>query len=159
MRILWESNDWNDYLKKDVRTGIRLKFDQNVDPEVQRACKEFVNWLRSEYEFPMRIPIYFKCSKQVKTMDGDTASATFFGPFDKTVEPYIRVSVGDYPDLLEQRGKDNALAAILGSIAHELTHYFQWIKDVNSSDQKNEKQAKYYAGEILLDYAETREHP
>ncbi len=55
--------------------------------------------------------------------------------------------------------RDNALAAILNSIAHELSHYFQWIKDFDYSKKKEERQAKYYSKKILQKYAEIREHP
>ena len=117
--------------------------------------------MRKEYEFPIRVPIYFKNTLFLHTLSGEVASASFFAPYDKSVEPYIRIAVGDYYDLLAKWGKDDALAAILSSMIHELSHYFQWLKDDYNigNDQKLEKQAKYYVREILLDYAETREHP
>lgn len=40
--------------------------------------------------------------------------------------------------------EDNTLAAILGSIAHELTHYFQWISDSRLTDIGIERQASHY---------------
>ena len=95
----------------------------------------------------------------------------FFGPIDLHEEPYIRIAVGDYEDLLRERfhgdiqeGKDNALAAILCSIAHELSHYFQWIKDQEAwceleDHTKYERQAAYYAREIVRDYADVVDHP
>lgn len=159
MRRLWECKDWSYFIKQKCRTGVRLRFDKDVDPEVKRACKEFVSWLRTQYEFPMRVPIYFKAAKNIVSIDGQMASAAFWGPYDKSQEPYIRIAVGDYQELLAERGKDNALAANLGAIAHELSHYYQWIKDYNFDVEKCERQAKYYAREILYDYAETREHP
>jgi len=84
---------------------------------------------------------------------------TFFSPYDKNVEPYARISAGDYVDLLNEIGKDDALASILCSIAHELTHYFQWINDIQLTSRGEERQATIYAGYILDEYAETREHP
>ncbi|MCB6415509.1 hypothetical protein LI221_10615 [Faecalimonas umbilicata] len=60
---------------------------------------------------------------------------------------------------MERVGKDNALAGILHSITHELSHYYQWIKDYDIDIEKSERQAKYYATVIVEDYAETREHP
>ena len=161
MRKLWTCEDWNRYVDPSCRKGLRLRFDRGVDPEVRRACMEFARWLRKEYEFPMRIPIYFKKTATIRARSGERASASFFGPFDKTVEPYARIAVGDYYDLLEEWGKDNALGGILGSMIHELTHYFQWLKNNDDfwDDQKKERQAKYYTKEILGDYAETREHP
>ena len=100
-----------------------------------------------------------KNKKYLISTTGERASATFWGPFDKTQEPYIRIAVDDYEDILESFGKDNALAAILGSMAHELSHYFQWLKDLDIMDAKMERQAKYYSDVIVWDYAETREHP
>lgn len=86
-------------------------------------------------------------------------SATCFLPWDRHVEPYIRVSAGDYEDLKETRGQDNALAMILNSIAHELTHYFQWVNDLTVSDADVERQAAAHSSRILKEYARTRSHP
>lgn len=159
MRRLWECKDWDIFLDSNCRKGVRLCFNKAVDKEVKRACKEYVSWLRTQYEFPIRVLIYFKPSKYVTTSTGEKVSAIFFGPYDKSLEPYIKISVGDYPDLLEEVGKDNALAAMLHSITHELSHYYQWIKEIDFSSEKRERQAKYYAAEIVYDYSETREHP
>lgn len=56
-------------------------------------------------------------------------------------------------------GKDSALTAILLTIAHELTHYFQWINSLTLTSIGRERQATKYARYVLDDYAETREHP
>ena len=159
LRKLWESKDWTNFINNNCRKGIRVRFDKSVDEEVKRACKEYIFWLRKWYEFPIRVPIYFKSSKFVTASTGEKLSAIFFGPYDKTVEPYIKIAVGDYEDLLEEVGKDNALCAMLCSITHELSHYFQWIKNFNTDTKCSERQAKYYAKVIVDDYAETREHP
>jgi hypothetical protein len=92
-------------------------------------------------------------------MDGDKVSATFFQPYDKLTESYIKIAAGDYYDMLNKWGKDQALGAILHSIAHELTHYFQWINDVQLTDIGYERQASMCAKAILDEYSETREHP
>ena len=148
-----------DYNSFNCRTGLRLIIDKNVDPEVKRACKEFCQWLRSEYYFPVRVPLYIKATDHIKALDGELVSATFFFPLNKNDEPYARVSTGDYQKLYEKQGKDNALAAILGSIAHELTHYFQWINGIELTEIGEERQAKAYSGYILDEYKETRKHP
>lgn len=147
------------YEKRNVRRGLRLRFDNNVDAEVRRACKEFCNWLRHNYIFPFRIPIYIKSSYYIKSMDGDKVSATFFQPYDKLTESYIRIAAGDYYDMLNKWDKDQALGAILHSIAHELTHYFQWINDISLTDIGYERQASVYAKAVVDEYAKIREHP
>lgn len=157
---IWKCNNWQKiYENYEIRSGLRLKFDKNVDSEVRRACKEFCEWLRLEYKFPMRIPIYVKSSLKIKAMDGEMVYGTFFGPYNILDEPYIKVAVGDYQKLLLNDGKDNALASYLGVIAHELTHYFQWLNQVKLTDIGEERQASRYCDKILEDYAKTREHP
>ena len=42
MRKLWECKDWSKYIDWECRSGIRLRFEKGVDPEVKRACTEFV---------------------------------------------------------------------------------------------------------------------
>ena len=120
------------------------------------------------------MPIYFKASKSVKAKGtGELAAGVFWGPFDRHEEPYIQIAVGDYKELLQdrfegdyQKAKDNALAVKLDSIAHELSHYFQWIKrheewdgEGTYNEVRDERQAVYYAREIVRDYADVVDHP
>ena len=56
-------------------------------------------------------------------------------------------------------GGDGALTNILLCMAHELTHYFQWINSIKLTPIGKERQATNYADYVLEDYAETREHP
>ncbi|MBJ8069588.1 hypothetical protein BWGOE4_16160 [Bacillus mycoides] len=159
---IWTLTNWEKYYnleEKRNRTGLRLKFDTDVDPEVRRAIKEFCKWLRREYFFPIRVPIYVKTSYKIKTMDGELVYGTFFGPFDRNVEPYIRISAGDYYDTVQKNGKDKALGYYLVTIAHELTHYFQWINDIKLTRIGYERQATAYSGYIIDEYKGTREHP
>ena len=163
MRRPWTCDNWNNYIPVKHRSGIRLRFDKDVDPEVKRAVKQFVNWLREWYEFPIRVPIYLRSTEYIRSREGDLVSATFLGSYDISEEPYIKVSVGDYCTMLEEVGKDNALAGIICSIAHELTHYFQWIKfhDIwmDLDERKSERQALYYARAIVDDYHDYYDHP
>lgn len=74
-------------------------------------------------------------------------------------EPYIKVATGDYEENAERWGKEDALRANLCSIAHELTHYYQWIKrheEWASGERTDyfERQALYYAEKIVEDYEE-----
>lgn len=157
---IWTLDKWKKYYYDgNVRRGMRLKFDVGVDEEVKRSSKAFCQWLRTRYYFPIRVPIYIKNSLRLKTIENNLAYGTFFEPENHYMEPYIRVSAGDYDELLKDYGKDNALAAILLTIAHELTHYFQWINDIHLTEIGMERQATAYAQYILEEYKETREHP
>ena len=74
-------------------------------------------------------------------------------------QPYIRIAAGDYYDMCNKWNKDRALTAILLTIAHELTHYFQWINTIKLTPIGQERQATSYARYILDDYSETRDRP
>jgi hypothetical protein len=141
---------------KEARTGIRIKSDPEVHSEVKRACIEFAKWLRKEFEFPIRVPVYLKKDKLIKNkISKEMVTATFFAPFDKNAEPYIRVATGDYEDMLKQTGKDEALANILSSICHELGHYYQWIDGLEFDEEEAENNSDY----MLSLYSKTRDHP
>ena len=159
---LWLRSDWQRYIDTTLpyyRSGVRLRFDKDVDSEVKRACKEMIQWLRAQYYFPMRVPIYVRSLRRIRTSDHDLVCGKFWAPCDMRQEPYICIATGDYPELLQKWEQDDALASILGCILHELTHYFQWINGVESSIRGWEWQATFYKHKILSEYAETRDHP
>lgn len=45
-------------------------------------CKCFAKWLRSEYYFPIRVPVYIKDKTYIKARDGEHVVGTFLGPYD-----------------------------------------------------------------------------
>ena len=159
---IWTITTWEKYYdlsNPKHRKGLRTRFEKGIDPEVRAACLRFCVWLRAEYFFPIRIPIYFKQAERIRAMDGEMVCATFFEPINKHDEPYARVATGDYQQLKEEMGRDDALASVLLSVAHELTHYFQWINDVKLTTIGEERQASRYARIILDEYADDVEHP
>lgn len=158
---IWTLTNWQKNLDSEVkrRTGIRFRYESSVDPEVKRACTQFARWLRAEYYFPLRVPVYVKGSKTVRTQDGETAVGSFFEPFSYYTEPYIKIATGDYDDLQSRNGKDNALATILATLAHELTHYYQWINDIQLTPKDREQQATRYSNYIIDEYSMTCDHP
>ena len=157
---IWRMNRWQDYYKDHpCRNGLRVHYEKSIDCEVKRAIKEFVLWMRSEYVFPKRVRVYIKADRRIIAKNGDKVCGTFFRPADRDVEPYIRIATGDYSELVQQMGKDDALASILQTIIHELTHYFQWLNDLELTFVGEERQATNYSRQVLNEYAETRDHP
>ncbi|MGU3396812.1 hypothetical protein [Priestia aryabhattai] len=137
----------NDY----PRTGLRLRSEPSVDPEVRKACISFCKWLRTQMEFPIRVVLYLKKDVQIKNRTTkELVTATFFAPYEKDVEPYIRIATGDYKDLIRERGKIDALYAMLDSIAHELCHYQQWLED----KELEEGEAEEKGSQLVDEYAE-----
>ncbi|MFE0508308.1 hypothetical protein ACWF7H_29555 [Peribacillus butanolivorans] len=134
------------------RTGLRLRSEAGVNPEVRSVCIKFCKWLRTQMEFPVRVVIYLKKDYQIKNRTTkQMVTATFFAPYDKNVEPFIRIATGDYSELIEERGTKDALYAMLDSIAHEIIHYQQWLENRELNEEEAEEK-----GYILVDsYAET----
>ena len=149
----------NSKLAKNIcstgRSGLYLRFEKNVDPKIKQHCKEFGQWLRENYCFPTRVTIYFKSRYYIQAMDGENVSATFFGPFNKEDTPYIRIATGDYDDMVRENGEFNARCAIFSSMVHELTHYYQWLRDTDLTEDGEERQAKYYSRKIVYQYLNT----
>jgi len=133
------------------RAGLRVRCDKDVHSRVKQACKNFALWLRLNMEFPIRVVVYIKKDYHIKTYQSkELVSATFLGPDDKNLEPYIRVASGDYEELTSERGEENAIYAILTSMAHEIIHYRQWIDDRELSEDEEEEEAEE-EGEKLVD--------
>lgn len=137
---------------KYPRTGLRVRCEKGVNSNVRESCLNFASWLRSNIDFPIRVVVYLKKNYRIKNrFTKELVSATFFAPFDKTIEPYIRIATGDYEDLVSERGKVDALWAILGSMAHEIIHYQQWVWDKDL----NENEAEIKSEELLDGFAQS----
>lgn len=158
---IWTLDKWKDNFTNIQfrRKGLRFRFDSTVEPEVKAACLRFGKWLRKNYFFPIRIPVYVKGKKYIKCCDGDFVCGTFFQPDNRDDEPYIQIATGNYLTDLEKFGRDEALALILETISHELTHYFQWINNIKLTEIGYERQASAYSGYILDEYADVVESP
>ncbi|MFS0892538.1 hypothetical protein [Peribacillus frigoritolerans] len=134
------------------RKGLRLRSEAGVHPEVRSVCINFCKWLRTQMEFPVRVVIYLKKDYQIKNRTTkQMVTATFFAPYDKNVEPFIRIATGDYSELIEERGKKDALYAMLDSIAHEIIHYQQWLEN----RELNEEEAEEEGYKLVDSYAVT----
>ena len=109
------------------RSGLRIR-GYRGNAVVRRALIRYAKWLRLNYDFPIRVPVYLLPGEFVTTIDGNRCSASFFAPYDQYVEPYIRIATGDYPMRAAESGRDNALASFIVSLSHEVIHYQQWIE-------------------------------
>jgi len=121
-------------MRSDCRKGLRIRGDRG-HPVVRRALIRFARWLRTQDDFPIRVPVYLFPYDHIITMHGKKVSASFFAPFRRNVEPFIRIATGDYGVLAKEVGRDNALAAFLCSLAHEVLHYRQWVATGDTSER------------------------
>ena len=160
MRI-WTSGRWKHiipqrFLKYNNRVEINCAY--GVDRDLRSSIYLFISWMKNHYQFPMPITVYIVNKRYIYAADGDRVVGTCYQPASFEDEAYIRIAVGDYSDLLK-RGRDNAIASILYTLAHEITHYYQWINGSHLPTILSELQAEQSAKRILRLYAMTREHP
>ena len=150
---LWSSDNWEAYFKTpDRRTGLCLRFEKGIDAEIRDACRLFCKWLKIRYMFPIRVPIYFKNAEYITTNSGERCSAKFFSPHDRLYEPFITIATRDLDAIAQRKGKAAAILTMYSSIAHELSHYFQWIKILPLTEKQEERQAKYYQHRVVQQY-------
>ena len=138
--------------RRSLRSGLRIRGHRG-HPAVRAAFLRYASWLRTEIEFPLRVPVYLLPGKRVRTVDGQFASASIFLPWSRRAD--IRVATGDYDELRRARGRDNALAAYLSSLSHEVVHYRQWVETGRSWEQGVITKAK----RLVERYAQTVDHP
>lgn len=154
---LWDLKNWEKYILHDshnYKTGMYMRFDKDVNFCVKEFCKLFAKWVRKEFVFPIRVNVYVKSSYRIKAKDGEMVVGTFWRPESLCMNSYIRIATGDYEDLVEEIGKENAMWAILSTLAHELSHYFQYVNNISLTPKGEERQAMLYSKYILGDYAE-----
>ena len=158
---IWNCENWKQTNTTPFqKSGLYFRVEDGVDPEVRRACLEFARYLRKKYVFPSRVAVYIKPTYHIRAANGEMVYGTCFRPAEKSDFSYIRISTGDYSEMVQNQGKDNALATLLHCIAEMLTHYYQWLNDFNElTEDEEESQADQCATEILNEYALTREHP
>lgn len=145
----WKSKRYKEiYNDADVRTGITFRFENGVHEDIKFLFLDFAKWLSSNFDFPVRVAVYVKSSETITLRNGNIAWGSFryFGTYD---EPYIRIPTGDYLHEAERVGNEEAAVAILSSLVHELTHYFQWINQFEQTDRGSEWQANYYRYRII----------
>lgn len=142
---IWKSENWKVfYSDKEVRMGLYTRFDNRIPPEIKWPCYMFCEWVRDYYEFPIRVMIYFKASNTVRAMSGEQVSGKCSKPYNRLEEPHITIATG-------------AVFAILCTIAHELTHYYQWINNTRQGDtviehRKNEREAQKLGEKKVYQY-------
>lgn len=139
---------------KGCRSGLRVRGGRG-HPLVHCSVIRFSHWLRLQFDFPVRVPVYLSPRSRLTTLDGEVVTASFFAPWKPEVEPYIRIATGDYAIEAKTQGRDRALASFLCSLAHEIVHYRQWIE--TGQTWENGTVAK--AGAIVRKYAKTVSRP
>lgn len=120
---IWISEKWMknpDIYHSGRRTGLRMRYDKEIDPEVKAAFQELVDWIRARFYFPVRVTVYIKASEQVTASDGDLCVSVSSLPYSYLDEPHSKIATGDYDELVSKRGILQAKIAILLPLFIEL---------------------------------------
>jgi hypothetical protein len=130
------------------RTGLR-NISKKVDKGISELFKEFAKWLRREYEFPLRVPIYLSEKSGIINITGESCVSAFFAPFDEVVEPYARIDTGDYYDMVRESDSKNSTLNLLYSLALAVVNYQKWLSDNKGFDNYDGDE---YATNLIFQY-------
>ena len=81
--------------------------------------------------------------------------ASFFYPYDRVEEPYIRLATGDYPKLRKKNDRDDALAIMLMSLARQIVRYQDWV----CTSELPERRIGTRARRLIDRYSKTVDRP
>lgn len=137
--------------------GVALHFEKGIDPEFRKLCISFVKWLRKNYCFPVHLNIYVKDCEKIRLLNGKMAYGGF--RYFDTKPPYIRIPAKIDPQEYEGDEDFEIYYSILGSLVHELTHYYQWVAGLEQSDAVSERQANYFRFRIIEQFCEDCDLP
>lgn len=157
----WTMNRWESQIPKDApefRSGLRLRFDRDVSPEVRRGCLAFAKWLREYYAFPVRVPVYGKAAERVRAMDGEMVYGTCFCPERLDVEPYIKVATGSYAELCRSDGERRCAGGDPLYPGPRADPLFSVAQSAGAYPAGAERQANRCAGEIVGMYMEWKKY-
>lgn len=130
----WKCKRYKKIYPSSIKGGISLHFERGVDNALRRIFLDFTQWLRCSYTFPIHVNVYIKNCERVRLMDGRWAYGAF-RYFDTYDPPYIRIPAKIEPELLERYPLSDNYELVLSSFVHELTHYFQWVNQLELTDR------------------------
>ncbi len=149
------STVWLPYRENAGPSGLRVRYDRGLHPFIRRELKIFCRWLRWYYHFPAPVQVYICHAEHIRARDGQPCSGTCFQENRPGAVICIHIAAGASADLTDQALK-NRLWGCIFTLAHELTHYYQYLSDsyqttrgmeCQATRQANRLQALYYEDE------------
>ena len=138
-----------EYYNSAKSNGVRYKFFDGFDEQTKNQITDFIFFLRKKYYFPIRLNIVFCSEDSFKHhIDNHKYYAAFYGMDDENKKTYPRISVA------AKITKNNSLNDVLFTIAHEITHYYQWyfLEEDIRIDRSLEIEANKWSAYILDEY-------
>ena len=143
-------NLWQQFEKANCEQsnpGISFRYEKGIDQGLREFYLRFSKWLRGKYVFPVHLTIYVLNQEKVRLRDG-TLTYGSFRWYPKR-SPRIKVPSKVEAELLEEYSLADIYVMILSSLVHELSHYFQWVADLEQTNAVSERQANYYRFRII----------
>lgn len=155
MNKLWRTDRYApELLHRSVhRSGLQLRFSRRVHPFVRREITTYCRWLRAHYQFPVQVKVTVPNALKLLSRDGDLCWGLCLLPDDPDDSVCICVA-GGFRQSLSEEERCSFLYATLGTLTHELGHYFQYINRISLTERGIEWQATYYAHQVLDAYYE-----
>lgn len=135
---IWIDLEYKSHYSDSKSCGLYTYIDKTLSHDISAKISTFLVWLKKRYFFPIRCNIFienekhFQSSKKSRTCQG-----IFFasGDLSRTKLPRIYVA------------SDTSYEYLIFTIAHELTHYYQWYfyQDEKQTDRSLEIEANKYA--------------
>jgi tetratricopeptide (TPR) repeat protein len=127
--------------------GITIRCSREVDTKIRDICVEFTGWIRKNIALPIKVTIYVRKNYKSRISENDIFKASFFAPYLKSDNPFIRVDVENHK--IENSDEESTILSILESIAHEIVHYVQWIEGLPFSEDEAERKSKKLVRKFL----------
>ncbi|MBQ4098502.1 MAG: hypothetical protein IJC87_00060 [Clostridia bacterium] len=148
--ISWVEKEYkNNYKDSAKASGIRYKYytyGEDFDKSTVEDIRKFISFLRKNYYFPIRLNILF-CNTRAfcHHIDNHTYYGAFYNMDDEKRKVYPRISIA------ARVAKNNSLEEIFFTLAHEITHYYQWyfLEDKKRTNRSLEIEANKWANYIL----------
>lgn len=148
--ISWiDKRDKNYYKDSAKASGIRYQFYEYgivFDTGTKEGIEKFIAFLRENYYFPIRLNILF-CNTHVfhHRIDHHAYYGAFYSMDDEKRKVYPRISIA------AKVTDHHTLKDILFTLAHEITHYYQWyfLEEDQRSSRSLEIEANKWAKYIL----------
>ncbi|MBQ9124802.1 MAG: hypothetical protein IJY14_03830 [Acholeplasmatales bacterium] len=148
--ISWIDKEYkNEYKNSAKASGIRYRFytyEIELNKDTKCNIEQFISFLRKHYYFPIRLNILFcntTCFKH--NIDKHIYYGSFYSMDDEKKKTYPRISIAAMVN------KHNSINDVLFTLAHEITHYYQWyfLEEDKRTRRSLEIEANKWAKYIL----------
>ena len=146
---LWQTFEIGENTKY-CNQGISFHYQKGIEDDLKKKYTSFARWLRKNYVFPVHINVYILNCEKVRLLNGCAAYGSF--RWFKKRAPFIRIPSAIEPQLLDDYTRVEIYEQILSSLVHELSHYYQWILDLDQNNATSERQANYFRYRINEKY-------